>query len=425
MKRRLGVIVVLIALIFGQSGYVSALSEPELEASAAIIYCENTDEIIFKKDIDTPYDPYSITKVLTAYIVSQNISDFSKTVIISEEAAAIGGSTMDLTAGEELTIEQLMYGMMLPSGNDASYALAETVAGDEDAFVDIMNEIAEKHGCQNTHFQNSYGWQSSEHYTSARDYLVLTRLALSDPRVYEIVTSKKYYVPETEYHEERILRNHVPLINVADSGVIGGKTGFWSDYDCSAIIRYEKKGLGLTMVLLNDTTDERRKDISKMLSYAEQRVVGFEAVVQGDEGETVRIRHSANINAKTEAAKTAYAYPASGDENDIITKTVFKKDLEAPMNAGDEVGLIEVYANDKLAATVPIVLKEDVRVGWFPSYWYISNAMTLVIALALFLLIVLVLMLWMKKRNRQRRLRRQRMERLERLEQMERTERKR
>ena len=369
---------------------VYAADKPKLEATGAVLYCENTGQYIFEKNADKEYDPYSMTKVVTAYLVSQNIDDWSMEVTISEEAASIGGSSMGLQEGEVVTIEQLMYGMMLLSGNDAAYALGEAVGGDMDTFIDMMNAFASEQGCTHTHFTNCYGWQADRHYTSARDFLKLSRVAMTDERVYKVMSTKKYKMPATNKSEARTMKTHVPLITVEDSGVVAGKTGYWDDWDCSAMVRYDKNDLRLTLVLLKDTDESRKEDMLKLLDYGTKEVKGFAAVTEGEPSKTVRVRHSAKIKADTVATKTVYAYPATGNEEDITTKVVFNDKVEAPLAAGDEVGRIEVYANGVLAVTSPIVVTEDVATGWLPSYLYISNQATVAIIVTILLILTLI-----------------------------------
>ena len=372
------------------TGAVYAADKPKLEATGAVLYCENTGQYIYEKNADKEYDPYSMTKVVTAYLVSQNIEDWDTEVTISEKAASIGGSSMDLQEGEVVTIEQLMYGMMLLSGNDAAYALGEAVGGDMDTFIDMMNALAMEQGCSHTHFTNCYGWQGDQHYTSARDFLKLSRLAMSDKRVYKVMATKKYKMPATNKSEARTMKTHVPLITVEDSGVVAGKTGYWDDWDCSAMVRYDKNDLRMTMVILKDTDADRKDDMLKLLNYGTKEVKGYAAVTEGEASKTVRVRHSANIKAPTAATKTVYAYPATGNEEDITTKVVFNEKVEAPLAAGDEVGRIEVYANGELAVTSPIAVTEDVATGWLPSYLYISNKGTVAIIVTVLLIATLI-----------------------------------
>lgn len=135
---------------------VNRRRKPTVYAGGAVVYCENTGETIFSQNAKRQYDPYSITKLMTALLAVQHLP-LDKTVTVSEKAAAQGESTMDLVKGEKVTVEQLLYGALLLSGNDAAYALGEAVSGNMTDFVRLMNKTARNIGCRSTHFENATG----------------------------------------------------------------------------------------------------------------------------------------------------------------------------------------------------------------------------------------------------------------------------
>ena len=151
---------------------------------------------------------------------------------------------MDLEAGEEVTVEDLLYGAMLLSGNDAAYALGEAVSGDMERFVQLMNDTAENIGCENTHFINANGLtDSKQHYTTAYDMMQIIRVAFTNQTLSKVAGARKYEMPATNLHEKRTMTNHLSWINNDDSGIYAAKTGSWSEDKCSLAAAYDKNGL--------------------------------------------------------------------------------------------------------------------------------------------------------------------------------------
>ena len=130
--------------------------KPDITAGGAVTYCQNTGEVIYSKNMHTKYAPYSTTKMMTALLAVQNLP-LDQEVTISERAVQEGEATMNLQAGEVVTVKDLIYGTLILSGNDAAWALAEAVSGDIETFVDLMNKTADNIGCEDTHFSNPIG----------------------------------------------------------------------------------------------------------------------------------------------------------------------------------------------------------------------------------------------------------------------------
>lgn len=379
------------------------VKEPAVTAAAAIVYCENTGETVYTKNADKVHYPYSITKLMTALLVVQNLP-LDREVTVSAKAASMGGSTMNLQAGEKATVEQLLYGTLVLSGNDAAYALGEAVSGNAGTFVALMNKTAANLGCSNTHFVNPTGIKNKNHYTTARDYLQILRVALSNSTIRKIAGTKVYKMPATNMHKARTMKTHLDLLTTRGSGIYGGKTGYWSDYDCTIAVGYKKNGLHLYIVLLGDTMKQRKVDLKLLTEYAAKKVEGVRVVGAGKEIGKVRINHGAKTRLEAYTSETGYAYlPKEGSKSLIKTKTVMKSDVKAPVKKGDVVGYYKIYVSDDLVNEVPLVVKENVETGWFPSYLGISNFATIIICIILILILALLLII-MSLRIRHRRI---------------------
>lgn len=396
--------------LFGSMQVFGAeVKRPAVTARGAVVYCQNTGEIVYSKNRDVKYSPYSITKLMTVLLAAQNLP-LDREVTVSAEAAAQKEASMNLKEGEILTVRDLIYGAMLPSGNDAAYALAEAVSGSADEFVKLMNRTAANIGCENTQFKNPHGMKEKGHYTTAYDMMLITKAALSDDTVRKAAGAVSYTVKKTNKSRARKLKTHISFLENKNSGVYAGKTGYWDDSSCSIALGYRKDGLQLFVVLLGDTALERMRDVDKLLSYAASKVEGVKVIGRNKEKGKVRIKHGAKTSLAAYTAEAGYAYlPKEGSKSLISTKTVMRSDVEAPVKAGTTVGTLEIYAADELVNEVDLIIREDVEAGWFTSYLGISNFAAVIIGIGA--AIFLLLLMWisaMRAKARRRRKRRRR-----------------
>ena len=378
---------------------------PKLTAKSALLYSVDLDKVIYSKKADTKYAPYSITKLVTAYIAANEL-DGESVVTVSRNAAndSYEGSTMFLREGEEVTVEQLLYGTILLSGNDAATALAEEVAGGEDEFAEMMNETVREWGCKNTHFANPTGWQDKDQYTTANDLLIILQHVMSDEIVSKIALTKEYKMPATNLYEERKMKNHTPYARYAKSGVLGGKTGFWDYDDCSVALVYKKHELTAMMILLKDTDKGRNNDIKKLIKYAHAATPGYIVDEKGAGTGKVWIKGGKKTHVKTVLSDAAYAYPKNGSKLKVRVKIEHKK-LQAPVSKGAKAGTYTVYVDGEAVGSHYILLAESVGKGMVLSKFYISDRVGITIFLVILVLILTIILLriYNKKKARKRR----------------------
>ena len=393
-KRQIFVLCLMGIFLFSFAAPAGAASpeKPDITAGGAVTYCQNTGEMIYEKEIHTRFAPYSTTKMMTALLAVQNLP-LDQEVTISERAVEEGEATMELKAGEVVTVKDLIYGTLILSGNDAAWALAEAVSGNVDDFVDLMNQTAENIGCENTHFTNPNGMDEKQHYSTAYDMLQITKLALSNETIRTAAGTLKYKMDATNLSDERVMKTHVPLISEKNSGFYAGKTGYWDDENCSIVLGYEKNGLQVLAVVLDDTKEDREDDVQEIVAYTSQKVEGVKVVGKDVESGKVRIKQGVKTRLETYTAEIGYAYlPKEASESLIGTKVVMFNDVTAPVKAGDIVGKYEIYVGEDLVNQVDLRIKEDVEKGWFPSYLGISNRAT--IMLGVILAILLIIRIW-------------------------------
>ena len=389
---------------------------PSVKAGGAIVYCRNIGSVIWSSNPDKKFAPYGITKVLTALLAVQRL-DPDQTVTVSAAAAeASSGSKMDLKEGETLTVEQLLYGALLLSDNGASLALAEAVSGDEDSFVELMNETVANIGCKNTQFANAAGSGNdvSEQYTTAADMLEICKVFFANSLLRKIAGTAHYEMKATNLSDIRTIDNPIPVLAEGGSGYVAGKTGYWTSNTTSLVMNYNDNGLDLITVVLDASSSARYKGSDAMVEYAAANIEGITVFKKGDVAGKARVKHGAESRVDAVAAENGLAYlPQEGSKELITTQAVMDPDLTAPVKEGDVVGKYQILIGGEVANEVDLVAAADVAVGWIPSYLGISNRAAIIIGAVLALVLLLLIVRTVNKarmRHRRKKARRLRAE---------------
>ena len=383
--------------IIKETGDTSA-EAPEIKAESAILYSLDLDKAVYEKNADKKMAPYSITKLLTCYLALENL-DPEEVVTVSKNATKEleDGMEMELEPGEKLKAIDLIYASILMSANDAAIALGEAVAGSESGFEDLMNKTVKEWGCENTHFVNANGWEDKDHYTTARDFAIITKNCLENDKLREITLTKKYTVPATNKNDALKIENIFLKTVDNDPRVIGGKTGSWSETQCTITLGFKEDALSEVIVLLGDTLKGRLKDPAKLMDFAHVVTPGF-IVTDNNKGVCEAwVKHGKVPKVSLDVKGLRYAYPASGDASGIKIKTEIDK-LEAPVKKGDKAGKYYIYANGEEVGRGWLYAGEDIDKGWFPSVLYISNRKTLTVVFACVLILLLGAILERNKR---------------------------
>lgn len=228
---------------------VSAYPAPPLRAKAAILVDLDTGKVLLAQNADARLPMASTTKITTAVVALQR-SRLTDMVTVSQNAATVGESTMGLKAGERLSVLDLLYGMLLNSGNDAAIALAEHTAGSEAKFVGMMNDLARRLGMRNTHYVTPHGLDEPDHFSSARDLATIAAYALRDPTFRKIVATENYHIPATSHNAEHWLAN-INRFMYWYPGVDGVKPGDTDGAGICQVISVSRDGRHLLGVVLN------------------------------------------------------------------------------------------------------------------------------------------------------------------------------
>ncbi len=399
-----------------------ALEPPEFHGKNAILVDANYNEVLYEVGGYDKVYPASITKVMTALLTLEAIEAGQITaqtqVTASATATTIpeGSSTANIQAGEVLTVEQLLYCLLLPSANEASQILAETVAGDIDTFVDMMNDKAKELGCENTHFANPHGFHDPDHYTTPYDITLFMKAAMEYDLFQDIVTSPNYTIPATNLSEERIVRNTNALTsNWKYTGYLytpgtGGKTGS-TDEAGKCLVETAKKGdsylISVVMgepetITLADGTEKIAEfyDTIQLLDWGFEN---FQRTVISEDSEVVA---KVNVTLSTQTDQVmvrpsgtiARTLPKDVDV-DQMEKVInlFNDTVEAPVEQGEVLGTMVLKYEGEEYGTLDLVADSSVersellyrldRIQKFFQNWWVKLLLVIVVVAVVALLL--------------------------------------
>ena len=402
---------------------------PEIEGASAIVMDIDTGTVLYEKNADKVREPASITKIVTCLLAIENLP-LDKEVTVPE-GVEIEGSTMGLVPGEKITVEELLYGMMLPSGNDAAEVLAEEMADDFDEFGKMMEERAAACGAEHSVFKNPNGLnedRSRLNYTTARDLALISREAMQNPEFRKVVGTAKHTVPATNKSEKRKLENSNICLWSKDTTTINGKertykykgctgikTGFTSDAGNCFVGSAKRHGTEVVMVTLNTEDPLERYDDGILLwDYALKTYETYKALKANEEAGVSRVRRGEKKTVPVGTAQDLGVTILRGTADQQNFTTEFQLDepkVTAPVKKGQKVGTALVF-NEKGR----LIGKEDLytlaAVGKGGPLSYIGIAdedlpEAACIAAALILLIIIVRRVRRGRRRKERRKKRE------------------
>jgi serine-type D-Ala-D-Ala carboxypeptidase (penicillin-binding protein 5/6) len=366
------------AFLGSANAQAPALQGPEVAARAYLLLDITANQVLVEKDADMPVEPASLTKLMTAYIVFDALRakkiTLDQTFAVSERAWKMPGSRMFIEPRMKIKVEDLLKGMIVQSGNDATIALAEGVAGSVERFVQLMNEQAKLLGMSKTAYKNPEGLTEAGHTTTARDLALLsTRLMREFPEFTPIYAIKKFRLEGSPAAND----SNRNLLLFRDPSVDGLKTGHTdaAGYCLIATARRELPGIGqrrLLSVLLGAANENARANESqKLLNWG---YTAFEAVRLFDANQAVvnaPVWKGKEATAKLGNAVTAYivAVPA-GSANKLKTQVARPDPLLAPLAKGQQIGSLKVSLGDQPYVEQPLfALDAVVQAGWFGRTW--------------------------------------------------------
>ncbi|KPQ23837.1 MAG: D-alanyl-D-alanine carboxypeptidase (penicillin-binding protein 5/6) [Halomonas sp. HL-48] len=335
---------------------------PQLAAKSWILMDADSGEILAEQNADERLPPASLTKLMTAYLVERELDRGSialdDQVSISESAWRTGGSKMFVEVGEQVAVEDLLHGIVIVSGNDASVAMAEHLAGGEDQFADLMNQHAARLGMSNSNFENPTGLPGENHYSSAHDMALLTQHIVNDyPEHYAIYSQRNFtYGGIEQPNRNRLLWR--------DPSVDGLKTGWTSEAGYGLVSSAKRDDMRLISVVMGtDSEEARAQETQKLLSYGFRFFETMNLYERGAVLATPRV-WGGDINEVRVGVDEEVTMTLPRNRNDELRARLnLNADLQAPLAVGDEVGTLEIHMGDNVVGERRLVALEDVEEG--------------------------------------------------------------
>ena len=400
-------------------------SSVDTVSTAAIVMDVDSGAILYEKDIDTQYYPASITKVMTALIALEN-SALSEVVTFSSDAVFKNegdSSHIGRDLGEQMTMEECLYAMMLESANECAYAIAEHVGGgDVNKFIQMMNTKAKELGCENTHFSNPNGLPDPNHYVSARDMALISRAAYQNKQFDKITGTKSYTIPPTNKHAEpTLLNNHHAMLNFYQTSrylydpCVGGKTGYTNDAGATLVTYAKKNGMTLVSVTLHGDTQTYYTDNINLLNYCFDNFIAYDLSTLSDANTDNLAGKLGPLNSDskyiTKGEYSTVILPATASFSDTTYKLVpsQKEDVAAEMQYyyGDRyVGSADLMFVKTYTVPYPFHNIDEEEGGSDISYFRIDIKMILIILVILAVLYVALRLV--RQRSGQMRLKKKR-----------------
>ena len=342
---------------------------PKLNLESYILLEASTNTVIAEFNSDNQISPASMTKVMTGYVIADQIASgaisLDDKVLISEKAWKTGGSKMFIEAGKRISVRDLLSGIVIQSGNDATVAMAEYVAGSEEGFVDFMNAYATELGLSNTLFQNAVGWTDPNHFSSAKDLANITKAMINNfPDHYATYKEKEF----TFSGIRQLNRNKLLW---RDDTVDGVKTGHTESAGYCLISSAKRNDMRLIAVVAGSPTGNERLTASqRLLEYGFRFYATQKLITKNNELTSARVWGGKKDKVALGANDDILLTLPRADFKNLKANYNFNNNIQAPISVGDVIGNIEFISNDQLVLSMPLVAVESVEAkGFFGRIW--------------------------------------------------------
>ena len=349
---------------FSAQAAVPVPAPPQVAAKNYLLIDFNSGRVLAEKDADVQIEPASITKLMTSYVVYSEIESsrlsLDEQVLISEKAWRMGGSRMYLEVGSKVSVELLLKGLIIQSGNDASVALAEHIAGGEDAFVALMNQYAANLGMSSTYYKNSTGWPDAEHLTTARDISILAKSFIRDfPERYKGYSEKVFtYNNIKQYNRNKLLWR--------DKSVDGIKTGHTESAGFCLVSSAKRSDMRLISVVLGTASEDARASVSQsLLNYGFRFYETHKLYGAGESLNLSRVWQGDAENVSLGLANDLHVTIPRGSYERMDALMNVDANITAPLKKGTPLGEVSIMLDDKELSSVPLVALQQVAKGNF------------------------------------------------------------
>lgn len=350
----------------------------DVYCNSAILIDARTGNVLYEKNSNQQAYPASTTKILTAYIALTQIGDINTEIIPTKNAVMsvpVGSSLAYFSENEKLTLEQVLFGLLLPSGNDAANIIAEYVSGSNSNFAELMNVTAEKLGATNSHFVNPSGWHDNEHYTTAADLAKIAYNAMKIPKFKEIVSQTRYVMPETNV--SKVKRTFINTNKLLSSGeyyyeaATGIKTGYTSQSGNCLVASASKDGVELISVAMGGNTVPVGKsavylDTINLLNFGFENYHNNQLVTQSNLITTITPKKAGKKTLDIVTDSSINVLVENGDTPVFDRIISLNEKIVAPIKKGDVLGTLTYTQNDEVVGIVNLVAKTDIeKEHWF------------------------------------------------------------
>ncbi len=356
----------LLCLPLAQAASSLIPSPPRLAASGYLLMDFHSGQIISESNAAEQMEPASLTKLMTAYAVFHELKagniQLNDKVRVSEKAWRMTGSRMFIEVNTFVTVEELLKGMIIQSGNDASVALAEYVAGSEEAFAGLMNNHAARLGLSNTHFANSTGLPAEGHLTTPRDMAQLARALITEfPEYYS-------WYSENKYTYNNITQSNRNLLLYRDESVDGLKTGHTESAGYCLVASAQRDQMRLISVVMGTNSEKARaQESQKLINYGFRFYETHRLYTASEPLKQMRIWKGATENLSLGLLNELYVTVPRGQYNDLKASISIDQNIVAPVSHGEEFGTVNINLGEELLVQRPLVALEDVAEG---SLWH-------------------------------------------------------
>ena len=378
MKRLISLMVIF--FLFTSLGIPSAWASEKQSTTdiagnvkSAILIERDTGKVLYEKNSQEKLPPASMTKIMTMLLIMEAIDQgklsWNEKIRTSEYAASMGGSQIFLEPGEEMTTKQMLMGIAIGSGNDAAVAMAERIAGSEDAFVDMMNKKAKQLGLKHTFFKNTTGLPVSGHFSSAYDMAIMAKELLKYEDITKFTGMYEGYLRENT-DKKFWLVNTNKLVRFYP-GVDGLKTGFTAEAKYCLTATAQKNGMRVIAVVFGaPTSKERNAQVTKMLNYAFSQYQTHPMFKRNQPIAKANISKGKEKSVEAVTSEPLSLLTKKGEKTeDVKKKVILQKNLNAPIHKGDKLGTIKLIKDGKVILESSLVANKDVKeAGWWTLY---------------------------------------------------------
>ena len=346
---------------FQENSFVANANQiNDLTSARSMIVMETSlNKVLYSKNELEKLPMASTTKIVTALTVIENCENLDKVVTIPKKATFVEGSSIYLKEGEELTIRQLLYGLMLQSGNDAAETLALEIGGGSfEKFANLMNITAKKCGAENSNFVTPHGLDDKNHYTTAKDLALITSYALKNEDFKTIVSTKSYKIPGGEKTIARTLINKNKLLSSLE-GCIGVKTGFTKKSGRCLVSACERNGMQVVCVVLN--CGPMFEDSANLINKAFSEYKNYEILPSYKFVDDVNVENGNVSKLRLYNKKGFSVITTEKEAKNYVVKYNYSKQVNAPIKKDEKLGEIEIYYNNALIFKENLCSIEEVK----------------------------------------------------------------